>query len=69
MYNYTAYNADYYHGTFQEVWEKASDFVTDYQTSGVNTSAQALGLNQITDSELSMIYYLLYQIRKQPICC
>ena len=60
MYNYTVYNADYYHGTFQEVWEKASDFVTDYKTSGVNTSAQALGLNQITDSELSMIYYLLY---------
>ena len=23
MYNYTVYNADYYHGTFQEVWEKA----------------------------------------------
>lgn len=60
MYNYTVYNADYYHGTFQEVWEKASDFVTDYQTSGVNTSAQAMGLNQITDSELNMIYYLLY---------
>ena len=60
MYNYTVYNADYYHGTFQEVWEKASDFVTDYKTSGVNTSAQALGLNQITDSELTMIYYLLY---------
>lgn len=60
MYNYTVYNADYYHGTFQEVWEKASDFVTDYKTSGVNTSAQAMGLNQITDSELTMIYYLLY---------
>ena len=60
MYNYTVYNADYYHGTFQEVWEKSSDFVTDYQTSGVNTSAQAMGLNQITDSELTMIYYLLY---------
>ena len=55
MYNYTVYNADYYHGTFQEVWEKASDFVTDYKTSGVNTSAQALGLNQITDSEITMI--------------
>lgn len=60
MYNYTVYNADYYHGTFQEVWEKASDFVTDYQTSGVNTSAQAAGFNQITDAELTMIYYLLY---------
>ena len=34
--------------------------MTDYKTSGVNTSAQALGLNQITDSELTMIYYLLY---------